>query len=90
VVIGNGLRLLDEVVSGEIRPLCEIERETIVETLQHFHGHRQKTAKALGIGVRTLGLKLKKWKEEELVPRRCSGEVPESGGPRRAVGPRFA
>ncbi len=54
--------------NGEIRPLCDIERETIVHTLEHFHGHRQKTAKALGIGVRTLGLKLKKWKEEELVP----------------------
>ena len=30
-------------------------------------GHRQKSAKALGIGVRTLGLKLKKWKEQQLV-----------------------
>ena len=27
----------------------------------------QKTARALGIGVRTLGLKIKKWKEEQLV-----------------------
>ena len=58
-------RLIDE--TGGIRPLCDIERETIVQTLQHFHGHRQKTAKALGIGVRTLGLKLKKWKEEDKV-----------------------
>ena len=47
--------------------LSEIERETIVATLKRFNGHRQKTAKALGIGVRTLGLKLKKWKEEALV-----------------------
>lgn len=53
---------------GGIRPLADIERDTIVETLQHFGGHRQKTARALGIGVRTLGLKLKKWKEDELVP----------------------
>lgn len=49
------------------RTLAEIERDTIVATLQRFNGHRQKTAKALGIGVRTLGLKLKKWKEESLV-----------------------
>jgi len=49
------------------RPLADIERETIVATLERFGGHRQKTAKALGIGVRTLGLKLKKWKEERLV-----------------------
>src|SRR5690606_12075682 len=47
--------------------LEEIERETIVQTLRRLGGHRQKTAKALGIGVRTLGLKLKKWKEMELV-----------------------
>jgi DNA-binding NtrC family response regulator len=51
----------------EPRPLADIEREVIIETLQRFNGHRQKTAKALGIGVRTLGLKLKKWKEQQLV-----------------------
>ena len=49
------------------RPLADIEREVIVQTLEHFGGHRQKTAHALGIGVRTLGLKLKKWKEMQLV-----------------------
>jgi DNA-binding NtrC family response regulator len=51
-----------------IRTLEEIERETIIRTLHLFNGHRQKTARALGIGVRTLGLKLKKWKEDRLVP----------------------
>lgn len=51
----------------EPRPLSDIEREVIVETLERFNGHRQKTARALGIGVRTLGLKLKKWKEQKLV-----------------------
>lgn len=49
------------------RTLEEIEREAIVQTLQRFKGHRQKTARALGIGVRTLGLKLKKWKGAQLV-----------------------
>lgn len=49
------------------RTLEEIERDTIVATLERFNGHRQRTAKALGIGVRTLGLKLKKWKDESLV-----------------------
>ena len=47
--------------------LEDIEREIIVATLGHNRGHRQKSATALGIGVRTLGLKLKKWKEEKLV-----------------------
>ena len=50
-----------------VRPLEEIERAAIVRALARFDGHRQKTARALGIGVRTLGLKLKKWKEQELV-----------------------
>lgn len=49
------------------RRLEDIEREAIVETLERFNGHRQKTADALGIGVRTLGLKLKKWKDDHLV-----------------------
>jgi len=61
---------LDEhapIITSEPRLLDDIERQAIVETLIRFDGHRQKTAKALGIGVRTLGLKLKKWKEEKLV-----------------------
>jgi DNA-binding NtrC family response regulator len=49
------------------RQLEEIEREAIVLTLHQFRGHRQRAAQALGIGVRTLGLKLKKWKEAKLV-----------------------
>lgn len=47
--------------------LEEIERELIIRTLDQYGGHRRKTAEALGIGVRTLGLKLKKWKEANLV-----------------------
>jgi len=50
-----------------VRPLEDIERDVIISALRRFNGHRQKTAKALGIGVRTLGLKLKKWKEDNLV-----------------------
>src|SRR5690606_25849472 len=45
-----------------VRPdltLEELERDAIVRTLERFGGHRQKSAKSLGIGVRTLGLKLK-------------------------------
>ena len=49
------------------RSLEELEREQIIRTLGQFNGNRTHTAKALGIGVRTLGLKLKKWKEQDLV-----------------------
>jgi len=59
---------IDVFEEGDVRQLADIERDVIIETLRHFGGHRQKTARALGIGVRTLGLKLKKWKEEQLIP----------------------
>ncbi|HWE03145.1 MAG TPA: sigma-54 dependent transcriptional regulator [Tepidisphaeraceae bacterium] len=50
------------------KPLADIEKQVILSTLQQFKGHRIKTAGALGIGVRTLGMKLKRWKEDgELV-----------------------
>ena len=50
------------------QPLADVEKHVILSTLESFRGHRIKTAHALGIGVRTLGMKLKKWKEEgELV-----------------------
>ncbi len=44
--------------------LEDAERSLILQTLERFNGHREKTAKTLGIGLRTLGLKLKKWREE--------------------------
>ena len=53
--------------AADATSLEEIERDVIVKTLGRFNGHRQQTAHALGIGVRTLGLKLKKWKEANLV-----------------------
>lgn len=54
------------VCAGDIT-LEQIERDAIVATLRKHDGHRQRTATALGIGVRTLGLKLKKWKELRVV-----------------------
>ena len=49
------------------KTLEQMEREVIIAALGRYGGHRARTAKALGIGVRTLGLKLKKWKEQKLV-----------------------
>jgi two-component system response regulator HydG len=54
------------VCDGRVR-LEDIERQAILATLEQNNGHRLRSAKALGIGVRTLGLKLKKWKEQHLV-----------------------
>ncbi len=41
--------------------LQEMERAMIESTLDQFNGHREKTAKALGIGVRTLANKLRSY-----------------------------
>jgi len=55
--------------AGELagQNLAVIEKQVIMSTLEKFKGHRIKTARALGIGVRTLGMKLKKWREEREV-----------------------
>ena len=39
--------------------LHAMERKLIEATLDHFDGHRAKTAQALGIGIRTLSGKLR-------------------------------
>jgi DNA-binding NtrC family response regulator len=41
--------------------LEEMERKLIEATLEHFGGHRAKTAQALGIGLRTLSGKLRQY-----------------------------
>ncbi len=41
--------------------LDEVQRQMILATLEHFDGHRAKTAKSLGIGVRTLSGKLRSY-----------------------------
>ncbi len=48
----------------DLLPLAEVEKRVILDTLAKFEGHRVRTAGALGIGVRTLGIKLKKWRED--------------------------
>ena len=50
---------VDEIRVG--MPLEEVERILIARALEQFGGHRARTAKALGIGVRTLTMKIKKW-----------------------------
>ncbi len=75
-----GARILEPWLSGLVaedaapaapeintRKLEDMERDAIVRALGRFNGNRRRTAEALGIGVRTLGLKLKKWKESNLV-----------------------
>ncbi len=53
----------------EGRMLEDMERHLIEKTLAQFNGHRAKSARALGMGVRTLGMKLKQWREEAMAER---------------------
>ncbi len=57
------------------RILADAERSLIMSTLEQYSGHREKTARALGIGLRTLGLKLKKWREEAAVRQQAAVAV---------------
>ncbi len=70
---GNGLQLNS---LREGRMLEDMERHLIQQMLGKFGGHRVKTARALGMGVRTLGMKLKQWREEAGVPH---GELAMAG-----------
>jgi DNA-binding NtrC family response regulator len=56
----------------------EVERVMIRDALRRYRGHQKRTAAELGIGVRTLRTKIKKW--------RLSGEGRGSGDPRARVG----
>jgi transcriptional regulator with GAF, ATPase, and Fis domain len=49
----------DDIRAG--MPLEDVERILIAKTLEMFGGHRVNTARALGIGVRTLTMKIKQW-----------------------------
>ncbi|MCP4249690.1 MAG: sigma-54-dependent Fis family transcriptional regulator [bacterium] len=53
------------------RMMEDAERQLIERVLARQGGHRAKTAKALGIGVRTLGMKLKQWREEAAAAERA-------------------
>jgi len=51
------LRLLDDV--GDVRPLADIEADTIRFALSHYRGHMSEVSRKLGIGRSTLYRKLK-------------------------------
>ncbi|MEA2735206.1 MAG: hypothetical protein QOE14_1657 [Humisphaera sp.] len=64
------------------KPLADIEKQVILRTLEQFKGHRLRTAAALGIGVRTLGMKIKRWREEgEPIAGRHHGQQPQQQRP---------
>jgi DNA-binding NtrC family response regulator len=48
--------------------LADVERQAVVATLRSQGGHRRRTAEALGIGLRTLGVKLSQWRVARQLP----------------------
>jgi DNA-binding NtrC family response regulator len=44
-------------------PLAEVERRAILSTLEHYDGDKKKTAEILGVSLKTLYNRLKKYKE---------------------------
>ena len=63
---GNGtaapfgiLRVLDD--RGNVRPLAELEQETILLAIDHYGGQMSEVARRLGIGRSTLYRKLKEY-----------------------------
>jgi transcriptional regulator with PAS, ATPase and Fis domain len=55
--------------------LADIEREVILQTLKRKNDNRTQTAKALGIGIRTLQRKLKQYGYCEVKPIEQESEV---------------
>lgn len=45
-------------------PLADVERSLILATLQHFNSHKEKTAAALGVSLKTLYNRLKEYSQE--------------------------
>jgi DNA-binding NtrC family response regulator len=57
--------LTSEANESGLNTLEDVERAVTLLRLRFFNGHRVRTAKSLGIGLRTLGAKLKKWKARD-------------------------
>ncbi|MCB9964305.1 MAG: sigma-54-dependent Fis family transcriptional regulator [Rhodospirillales bacterium] len=56
------------------RPLADVERDLILDTLEHTFGNRTHAANILGISIRTLRNKLNQYKDEGIdVPKASEG-----------------
>ena len=73
VVLEDAPLAVAEAVKTGGRTIMELERDVILSTLERLNGNRTHTAKALGITVRTVRNRLRKY--------RTAGESPAESGP---------
>ncbi|MEQ8248010.1 MAG: sigma-54 dependent transcriptional regulator [Alphaproteobacteria bacterium] len=96
IMLQNGASLPSSATSAEAGPagfaagassvplvgktVAEVERDLIIDTLDHCLGNRTHAAKILGISIRTLRNKLKLYNDEgiEIVPPLSVGEMPRA------------
>jgi DNA-binding NtrC family response regulator len=57
------------------KTVATVERELIIDTLQHCLGNRTHAANILGISIRTLRNKLKQYSEEGVMVPPSHGEI---------------
>lgn len=55
----------DSIIFNPGTPLAEVEKQMILSTLRQQKGNRTHTARILGIGLRTLQRKLKKYERQD-------------------------
>jgi transcriptional regulator with PAS, ATPase and Fis domain len=67
VMLEDPATLIDPVDTGG-RSIAELERDVILTTLARLNGNRTHTAKALGLTVRTIRNRLRKYREADRVP----------------------
>ena len=61
------------------RTMADVERDLIIDTLEHCLGNRTHTANILGISIRTLRNKLKQYSESGVPVPPAAGEEKEAG-----------
>jgi DNA-binding NtrC family response regulator len=67
-------------------PLAEVERSLIFATLEHYGGHKERTAAALGVSLKTLYNRLKEYSSEEhAAPEGSSVSANGNGGEHRVT-----
>jgi DNA-binding NtrC family response regulator len=64
-------------------PLADVERSLIFATLEHYGGHKERTAAALGVSLKTLYNRLKEYSSEGHTPPESASVAGNGNGEHR-------